>query len=390
MEYLDTVTPEYEIINKSNLFDDKYYLKKNPDILHSNLDPLKHFMKYGWKENRNPSSRFNILYYLNKYPDIKKSGMNPLLHYLKYGIHEKRLKNQREEFIQHTVVEIKKWFYYFVLLRTISFFPPFLSYRIACLIGDIQYLQKSLYKNTIENGLRTLFPLNDCLRFSRLHLRLRVKEMLDVFYLQRFKKANFPIEFKGESVLKNAMSYQKGVIIVMAHYGRANMLGLALAIKGYKIGMVTVPFDIRNRSLSFVDRMYFQYKGKEMLNTFGGQWFTTENNDFKKLYRALQNGEIIAIMSDVKSDKSIKGDFFSGKLSVAQGVLRLAEYTHAKIVYGVCFDSNIDNVIAEIRSLPDRPLEAMQSMIKELEKDVQSSPWQWFHLNILNSLWSKK
>jgi len=214
--------------------------------------------------------------------------------------------------------------------------------------------------------------------------------MLDVFYLQRFKKANLPIELKGESVLKNAMSYQKGVIIVMAHYGRANMLGVALAIKGYKIGMVTVPFDVRNKALSLVDRIYFQYKGKEMLNVFGGQWFTTTDNDVKKLYRALKNGETVVIMSDVKSDNSISSDFFAGKLSVAQGVLRLAEYTHAKIVYGVCFDDTVNNVIAEIRSLPDVPLEAMHGMIKELEKDVQANPWQWFHLNSLNILWSKK
>lgn len=49
-----------------------------------------HFIRYGWKEGRNPSDYFNTNYYLNLYEDVRALGMNPLVHYLLYGKKEGR------------------------------------------------------------------------------------------------------------------------------------------------------------------------------------------------------------------------------------------------------------------------------------------------------------
>lgn len=80
-----------QLIKKSKLFDPVYYLFTYPDVRIADMDPLKHFMKFGWKEGRNPSEGFNTQFYLNTYPDIRAEGINPLIHYICFGQREGRL-----------------------------------------------------------------------------------------------------------------------------------------------------------------------------------------------------------------------------------------------------------------------------------------------------------
>lgn len=76
---------DYRAIKHSGLFDPDYYLLNYPDVRRADVDSLKHFVKYGWKEGRNPSKDFDINFYLNTYPDVKNAGINPLFHYIRYG-----------------------------------------------------------------------------------------------------------------------------------------------------------------------------------------------------------------------------------------------------------------------------------------------------------------
>jgi len=41
---------DYFAIKHSGLFDERYYLLHNPDVRRADIDPLKHFVKFGWKE----------------------------------------------------------------------------------------------------------------------------------------------------------------------------------------------------------------------------------------------------------------------------------------------------------------------------------------------------
>ncbi|MCE7699897.1 MAG: glycoside hydrolase family 99-like domain-containing protein, partial [Methanobacterium paludis] len=54
------------------------------------IDPIIHYMYYGFKEGRRPNLTFDGDYYLKKYEDVRKSNLNPLIHYSLYGINEKR------------------------------------------------------------------------------------------------------------------------------------------------------------------------------------------------------------------------------------------------------------------------------------------------------------
>ena len=87
------------------LFDEEYYLERYPDVKNSKINPLDHYLYYGYKEGRNPGCLFDTNFYLKKYPDVKKSGINPLIHYVDRGMKENRVKNRDDDSIKEHIKE---------------------------------------------------------------------------------------------------------------------------------------------------------------------------------------------------------------------------------------------------------------------------------------------
>ena len=81
-------------INQPNspdpLFDTAFYLAHNPDVAAAGVDPLQHFLQFGWKEGRNPDAFFDVTYYLKQNPDVAAAAVDPLLHYQQFGYMEGR------------------------------------------------------------------------------------------------------------------------------------------------------------------------------------------------------------------------------------------------------------------------------------------------------------
>ena len=84
-----------KIVARSGEFDSHYYLLQNDDVRRADLDPLSHYMRFGWKEGRDPSSRFSTNFYLQNNPDVLQAGTNPLLHYARFGKKEGRQPKNR-------------------------------------------------------------------------------------------------------------------------------------------------------------------------------------------------------------------------------------------------------------------------------------------------------
>ncbi|MAU27545.1 MAG: hypothetical protein CMH45_09095 [Muricauda sp.] len=74
----------------ADIFDPAWYLEIYTDVADAGLDPLDHFLEFGFHEYRNPSAKFDMNSYLSANPDVAASGINPLEHYLLYGIRENR------------------------------------------------------------------------------------------------------------------------------------------------------------------------------------------------------------------------------------------------------------------------------------------------------------
>ena len=76
----------------SPVFDSPYYLRNNDDVRLAKLDPLAHFIDFGWREGRNPNALFDGRWYALNNEDVP-AGLNPFYHYLTIGRREGRRAN---------------------------------------------------------------------------------------------------------------------------------------------------------------------------------------------------------------------------------------------------------------------------------------------------------
>lgn len=84
----------YTVVKKSNLVNEKWYLEKYPDVTLSGLDAISHYLKYGWKLQRNPCKRFDAQFYKRRYK--VQNSHNPLLHYIRIGSKKGYCINQEQ------------------------------------------------------------------------------------------------------------------------------------------------------------------------------------------------------------------------------------------------------------------------------------------------------
>ena len=110
---MNNVQSYKEIIKKSGLFDEKFYLIANHDVKLHKVDPIEHYLYFGWKELRHPSIKFNTKLYLDNYKDVRLAGVNPLLHYILHGKRE-----GRDTFAKH--IKFREFYIYEQLLLSLG------------------------------------------------------------------------------------------------------------------------------------------------------------------------------------------------------------------------------------------------------------------------------
>jgi GT2 family glycosyltransferase/glycosyltransferase involved in cell wall biosynthesis len=65
-------------VSPSPWFDAEYYLRCNPDVAHTGMDPLRHFQRWGWREGRNPLPGIDMRRLLNSSPELRVVKGNAL------------------------------------------------------------------------------------------------------------------------------------------------------------------------------------------------------------------------------------------------------------------------------------------------------------------------
>lgn len=71
----------YKVIKKENLFDEDFYLSSYPKVKKSKMDPLVHYLFFGYLEGKKPFKDFDAGFYRYHY----NVDGNPLVHYVSVG-----------------------------------------------------------------------------------------------------------------------------------------------------------------------------------------------------------------------------------------------------------------------------------------------------------------
>lgn len=74
----------YRLFNDNNAVDAPWYREQYRDVALSGIDPIHHYVRYGWLMGRKPSRAFDPERYRTHFPEDDFSDVNPLAHYLAY------------------------------------------------------------------------------------------------------------------------------------------------------------------------------------------------------------------------------------------------------------------------------------------------------------------
>lgn len=86
-----------EAVRATGLFDEAFYLRQNPDVAASGVDPALHYATQGWRRHRRPNATFDPAHYLERHPDVAALRMDPLVHYARHGREEERSTSREDE-----------------------------------------------------------------------------------------------------------------------------------------------------------------------------------------------------------------------------------------------------------------------------------------------------
>ncbi|MBD0415996.1 glycosyltransferase [Oryzicola mucosus] len=75
---------DHKLIVRAGLFDPEWYRSEYPDVARGGGDPVRHFLRHGAREGRDPGPAFNTKWYLSRYRD-EMIHDNPLINYLRHG-----------------------------------------------------------------------------------------------------------------------------------------------------------------------------------------------------------------------------------------------------------------------------------------------------------------
>ncbi|MFH1245772.1 MAG: lysophospholipid acyltransferase family protein [Candidatus Omnitrophota bacterium] len=172
--------------------------------------------------------------------------------------------------------------------------PSGLFYRLADFLGSVYFIIARKSRNTVFANMRVILKYIS----SSNHVSYKSRMVFVNFarYLAEFFRspkidleyiAN-QINFTGKEHLEQALAKGRGVLLLSAHMGSWEMGAIVLSMRGYKINVVAWTHRDRRINDFFLKRR--QNKGVQVIPLGSG---------IKRVFTALKNNEIVAILGDI-------------------------------------------------------------------------------------------
>jgi hypothetical protein len=88
--FLRQENADVALVEASGLFDASWYAVQYPEVVKAGFEPVRHFLRRGRAEGRQPGPGFDAVWYLRNNRDLHRVDINPLVHFLRHGRDEGR------------------------------------------------------------------------------------------------------------------------------------------------------------------------------------------------------------------------------------------------------------------------------------------------------------
>lgn len=219
-----------------------------------------------------------------------------------------------------------------VLFRVFSALPLPVAHALGAALGWIFFVVPNKRRRTAEINLALCFPNLRAPRRRRL-LRRNLIELgksfaeigvlwtRDAMALRRLIR-----RVSGEDKVKQALARGKGLILALPHLGAWEAIGMW--------GSMNHPMTSLYRSPPMSQMGRLMRNARER---FGARLVATDNTGIRALYKALERGEMVAILPDqvpAARGASVFAPFFGIPASTMVLLSRLAIKTGAPVIFG--------------------------------------------------------
>ncbi len=220
----------------------------------------------------------------------------------------------------------------------------------------------------------------------RIYNEMCMHQAMNVMELMRFaggKDAELGtrLEVQGEDHVKKALEREKGVLILIAHFGNYDLMGL------YASKLFSYPLTIITKTLknAKVNELWREMRQKAGVNAL------PSHNVYRPCVRALRKNELVGFMLDQNrpTDQGVYVDFFGRLASTTPGLAFMSAQSGAPVVptfmHRMPDGRHVQEVLPAIEPPPDRKEETIlaytEKYTKIIEEQIRRYPAQWLWLH---------
>lgn len=189
------------------------------------------------------------------------------------------------------------------------------------------------------------------------------------------------VTIEGEEFILKARAQKRGLIMLTMHYGNWEMANQRLSVMEINYKMFKRDQHRHNK----LDALLNTYRSRRE-----GDLIDRDAN-LRGLIRSLKNNEMVGMVGDQGGKTGVLVDFFSRKMSLSKGPMKLAMKSHIPLLFGVIRRKTDGN---GHRLLMDPPLELQKTGNREkdleanltkvaslMERRINEAPWEymWFY-----------
>ena len=220
----------------------------------------------------------------------------------------------------------------------------------------------------------------------RLYADMCRHQALNLLELMRFAggreaELGARVDVRGEEIVQAALARGKGVLILIAHYGNYDLMGLfAAKLFGYPVTIITK--TLKNAQ---VNALWWELRRKAGVSEIPAQ------NAYRPCVRALRQNGLVGFMLDQNrpAEQGVFVDFFGRPASTTPGLAVMSAHTGAPVLPVFIRREPDGTHRVEVRphlSPPaDRRPETVQAFTaactKTIEDEIRRHPeqWLWWH-----------
>lgn len=277
----------------------------------------------------------------------------------------------------------------FFLLKFLSFLISKLSLnnarRLAKLLAFIFYNFVPIRKKIVIKNLKIAFPNLSEKEIAKLTKKAYINlfiVLIEILYLPHLSKSELEnlVIIPKQDIVDRALSQNRGLIFVSAHFGNWEFMAISSALKLNKNYSVVIK-PLRN---PFVDTYINNWRTK-----FGNKIFPM-GLSIKNIFRELMDKKIVALLADQRaSTNSLEMEFFGKSTRVYEGPAVLSIKTGAPIIFAIAIRQPDYKYLIELVEISspdegdekDKIYRITKSYISLLEDYIRRYPdhWFWFH-----------